>query len=167
VEVFAVYRALQTTLQQINQRSNQRSNQCFNEPKELYLFIDSQAAMQRLQAKGNYIVQRAKQSAYKLVRKNTTIFITWCPSHKGIEGNERADRLVKAGLRRKPDREAYISLGYLRSYTIQLAIRAWKSMWDTEEIGKRRELGKQYRLILRNNLTFTLKPKQLTLTTLK
>ena len=60
-------------------------------PKTLYIFVDSQAAIQRLHNPGNPTIQKAKGIAETLVRRGIRIHIVWCPSHQGIPGNEIAD----------------------------------------------------------------------------
>jgi len=157
-ETFAVAKALTTTL-------NSPSL-----PKELNIFVDSQAAIQRLEScKNTYTIWKARQAARQLSAKGTKIRIQWCPSHVNIPGNEIADRLAKQGLKANPDPESYTSLGHLRREVEELTRESWKKAWRDEERredrGQRAKgLGKLYRGISQGSLTFSLKPRPVTLT---
>jgi len=97
-------------------------------PKTLYIFVDSQAAIQRLHNPGNPTIQKAKGIAETLVRRGIRIHIVWCPSHQGIPGNEIADLQAKRGLQQPPDSEAYTSIGYLRSLARKQVILNWENL---------------------------------------
>jgi ribonuclease HI len=71
-ETFAVWKALQHAYRS---KPNPRHIQ------QIHIFIDSAAAIQRLQQPGNPTVQLAKQVAEQLTAAGITLFITWCPGH--------------------------------------------------------------------------------------
>ncbi len=120
------------------------------------MFSDSQAAIQRLQATGNHVAQKARAVAHQLTALGITIVISWCPGHTGVTGNEIADQQAKLGLQKPPCSEAYASFGHLRGLVKMRAKEAWKQAWAEEDLGKGRGQGKQYRAISQDALSFSL-----------
>jgi ribonuclease HI len=156
-ETFAVWKALQDAFQ---------NRALLRGLFDIHIFVDSAAAIQRLQQPGNPVVQRAKQLATRLSAAGFTIHITWCPGHQGVWGNEIADQLAKAGLQLKPDPEAYISIGYLNSMVRKKALIQWEQLWESEgdrmDLGARDTgLGKAYRVITQGAPSLALKPSDL------
>ena len=104
-ELYAVYRALEHLKQQRL------------EEKKVYIFIDSQAAIKRLQLNaltgGQELVFKITQSCSYLASKNISINFYWVPSHLGIYGNKVADKLAKKGLSRREIKSSYTSLSYI------------------------------------------------------
>jgi ribonuclease HI len=135
-ETFGIYQALKAA-QQIQPT-----------PTTLYIFVDSQAAIQRLQQYSNPTAQKAKR-AVETFGRQTQIQIIWCPSHKGIPGNETADRMAKQGLSQPTDPEAYTSTGYLQGLVRKQIVSDWETLWQTEESRRGRGLGTLYRRITR------------------
>ena len=92
IELYAVYRALEHLKQQ-------------RLKKKVYIFIDSQAAIKRLQlnsfTRGQELVFKITQSCSYLASKNISINFYWVFSHLGIYGNKIADKLAKKGLSKK------------------------------------------------------------------
>ena len=92
-EIYVVYRALEHLIQQRL------------EEKQVYIFIDSQAAIKRLQLSsltgGQELVFKITQSCSYLASKNIFINFYWVPSHLKIHGNKIADKLAKKGLFRR------------------------------------------------------------------
>ena len=86
-ELYAVYRALEHLKQQRLKE------------KQVYIFINSQAAIKRLQFNsltgGQELVFKITQSCSYLASKNIFINFYWVPSHLGIYGNEIVDKLAK------------------------------------------------------------------------
>ena len=68
--------------------------------EEIYIFIDSQAALKRLQkislTGGQRICYKITELCKQLAKHNK-VSISWVPGHREIQGNEYADRLAKAG----------------------------------------------------------------------
>ncbi len=68
---------------------------------EVWVFSDSQAAIQRLQTvkkgAGQLMVNSIYQMSHKLKEKSIDIHINWVPAHMNIEGNELADKAAKRG----------------------------------------------------------------------
>ena len=101
-----------------------------NPPKDLkpaYIFVDSQAAIARLQNNiGNQVTQRAFKAGEILQQYGVKIQIQWCPSHTGIPGNEMADHLAKRGLEKENiSKQAYISLSHLKKKENQQTQKRW------------------------------------------
>ena len=66
----------------------------------IYIYSDSAAAIQRLQnyldiGPGFGIVSQSISIAQKLTEKGAKVLINWIPSHAGILGNKKADKLAK------------------------------------------------------------------------
>jgi ribonuclease HI len=68
-------------------------------PRKLTIFSDSQAAMQAVKRPGNqpgqYLIREFSWLLHNNRRRNTEVHIHWIPSHTGIGGNERVDRIAK------------------------------------------------------------------------
>ena len=104
-EVYAIIRALSSA-----------SSGLLKDIRSVYIFVDSQAAISRLQnCKGEKIVQQAEIACEKLTTAGVHVQIQWCPSHMGISGNEIVDTLAKQALI-KPlvHHHTGVSLGHLR-----------------------------------------------------
>ena len=65
---------------------------------EVYIFVDSQAAIQKVSGFSDTAANIRLQLT-KLANKNITITLAWCPSHRGVLGNELADTLAKKDLK--------------------------------------------------------------------
>src|SRR6266704_1433977 len=93
VKLYAVYRALEYLKQQRLEK------------KQVYIFIDSQAAIKRLQLNsftgGQELVFKIIQSCSYLASKNISINFYWVPSHLRIYRNKIVDKLAKKGLLRR------------------------------------------------------------------
>ena len=66
---------------------------------KVYVFVDSQAAIARLERyRGHEIVQEAWAAAEVLRARGTRVYIQWRPSHTvAFVGNEMADTLARKG----------------------------------------------------------------------
>ena len=90
-----------------------------------------------------------------------------------IAGNELADMLAKQGVENRQDKQQilhqkhllrYISLGHLHQPAKKEVVKRWQELWHTwekkEEEGRQVVgLGRTYRLIPRDSLTFSLRPR--------
>jgi ribonuclease HI len=104
-ELAAVYQALQNLHNQGPQG------------EDIHVFIDSQAAMKRLQkvslTGGQKVCYEITEICKMLSLQNNKIYISWVPGHREIQGNGHADRLAKASLKRKVINPV-TSLSYLK-----------------------------------------------------
>jgi len=118
-ELYAVYRALEHLKQQRL------------EEKQVYIFIDSQVAIKRLQLNsltaGQELVFKITQSCSYLASRNISINFYWVPSHLRIYGNEIADKLAKKGLSRRKIQSSYSSLAYLGKRAREKILEQWKN----------------------------------------
>ena len=132
---------------------------------EAYVFIDSQAAIQKVSGYGDLAVKIRSQLSY-LSKRDVKITLSWCPSHIGVLGNELADKLAKKGLKAKLSGPAYVSLSYLRRKIKERCLNNWRKCWEREEDReatglKARGLGTHYRQVVRDNLRFSFKPNMI------
>jgi len=143
-ELYAVYRALEHLKQQRL------------EEKQVYIFIDSQAAIKRLQLNsltgGQELVFKITQSCSYLASRNISINFYWVPSHLGIYGNEIADKLAKKGLSRRKIQSSYTSLAYLGKRAREKILEQWKNNWQ-----QNKSKGKHYTRICKGNYPFSFK----------
>ena len=131
-----------------------------NKPNLVYLYIDSQAAIQRLQNNTFETTQLASKDTQKLLELGIKLTIIWCPSHIGIEGNELADKLAKQALDKPTLPIAYTSISFLRSKIHSYLLNLWNSKWKKEGS----LAGRQYTAITLS-LRLTRKPNPFTQTT--
>ena len=121
-ELYAVYRALEHLKQQRLKE------------KQVYIFIDSQAAIKRIQLNsltgGQELVFKITQSCSYLASKNISINFYQVPSHLGIYGNEIADKLAKNSLSRRKVQSSYTSLAYLGRLARETILEQWKNNWQ-------------------------------------
>jgi ribonuclease HI len=122
-ELTAVYQALQD----LHDRGIQG--------EDIHVFIDSQAAIKRLQKISLTGSQKVCHEITVLCKmlslQNNKIYVSWVPGHREIvqiEGNEHADRLAKAGLKRKATNPV-TSLSYLKRKTKEEILASWKQAW--------------------------------------
>ena len=70
-------------------------------PERVTIFTDAQAAIRRMASEDpgpgqKYAIQARKHiAALRRARPDITIEIRWCPAHKGVPGNEKADEWAK------------------------------------------------------------------------
>ena len=67
--------------------------------RKITVFSDSQTARKQLQGSNSNAGQALKMQIFKQTKELHTqgreLIVRWIPSHKGIEGNEQADKAAK------------------------------------------------------------------------
>jgi ribonuclease HI len=139
-EVIAIVKALEITLQQAEYYT------------QLYLFNDSQAAIQKVQNNHSFNSLKARELICQISQK-ATVNIHWVPSHVEVQGNEIADKLAKQGLKRKPQ-NTFTSISYLRRKARAKILAGWLNSWETARTGK----GNHYQKVVQDAVKPTLKP---------
>ena len=133
-ELFAISRALK----EIDSRAE--------ENRRYTIFSDSQAAISRVQhdrtGPGQTLAVRSIETTRSLTTRGNRVTIRWTPSHAGIPGNERADRMAKRAAEGKEEeacqeylREA--SLSHLTRVTTEARSNA-TAVWIRDHCGRRR-----------------------------
>jgi ribonuclease HI len=149
VELIAIFKALSSLYQQSTST------------QDIYIFVDSQAALKRLQkislTGGQQVCYEITELCRQLATQNNKITISWVPGHEDIQGNEHADRLAKAGLQRKA-KDPPTSLSYLKSTAKENILAKWKQSWQQ---AKKEEKGKLYSTHVQDKPKFSLKLHQL------
>ncbi|KJZ68630.1 hypothetical protein HIM_11979 [Hirsutella minnesotensis 3608] len=142
-ELFAILRVLEDLARRPRPPTLSPSNPLI----EAYIFIDSQAAIQK--------VKRYSDLAIRVRRLLTSleafynVQLHWCPSHVGIFGNELADQLAKKGLGAPLQGTPIVSISHLRRKTRQATRDHWKGLWAAEAAKgpKAKGLGTHYQSI--------------------
>jgi ribonuclease HI len=93
----------------------------WGEQNSYTIFSDSTSALQALKnpySKDNE-VQRILEIIREMEERGTSIHLTWCPGHEGVEGNELADQLAKE-LTMLPDQN---QINYWNKCAVKNALR--------------------------------------------
>ena len=80
---------------------------------------------------------------YNLLKKippQTQLVIAWVPSHVGISGNEKADRLAKAALTSSLAAHSQVCWSDLKPRVDRYICTAWQALWNNETRNKLYEI---------------------------
>jgi ribonuclease HI len=127
-------------------------------PTTLYLFTDSQAAIQRVESGNSYYAFKIRDLLQALESLGYHVKIYWVPSHVGVFGNELADKLAKKALEKKPRRTDLVTtIGHLRRLIKARSPAEWEAYWDSQAEKQSRSLGTHYQRVCQGNLNFRAK----------
>lgn len=121
-----------------------------NRYKHLHIFTDNQAAIRSVVrpegCSGAYIVKQIVQKTDELQTAGVSVDIHWIPAHKGVDGNEAADKAAKeatgwrTGDRRGQTAEPPVKLHplktTLKTWCRKIANQCWQARWTAESKGR-------------------------------
>ena len=95
------------------------------------LYSDSYSALQALMAfkSENKLVQEIQELIYELDQRRVVVIFCWIPSHVGIMGNERADKLAKAALELEKEGQPRVFFSDFKSFLKEKVFSSWKDRW--------------------------------------
>lgn len=101
------------------------------------IFSDSLSSLLALKNNNfdNPYVLKIVEVYHKLRERGKDVVFAWCPSHVGIKGNEKADKLAKEALNFLIS-ERRIPHSDLRPHINSFIFDKWKSLWDEEANNK-------------------------------
>ena len=100
--------------------------------KDIWIFSDSQAAIQRLQKSslnaGQCHILAIENWIAKIKTKHQiNIHLSWVPGHMNITGNEKADQAAKKGTEmQQTSVEKYVSLSFVKRKIKESALSEWQ-----------------------------------------
>ena len=112
-----------------------------SQPKNFILYTDSLSAVESLRNK-TFKIENVKRF-YNLLKKippQTQLVIAWVPSHVGISGNEKADRLAKAALTSNLAAHSRVCWSDLKPRVDTYICTAWQALWNDETRNKLYEI---------------------------
>ena len=109
--------------------------------KNFVIYTDSLSAVESLRCK-TFKTKNVKRF-YNLLKKippQTQMVIAWVPSHVGIPGNEKADRLAKAALITSLTAHSQVCWSDLKPRVDTYIWKAWQALWNNETRNKLYEI---------------------------
>jgi len=118
-ELFAILKALQYI-------------KCLR-PKKFLILTDSFSSVQTINQldSRNPIVTLIQHEITKLKHMDKDIIIFWIPGHVGITGNEKADKLAKEAVYKRPIYEIPILNSDIKPFIRANTHQAWKNEWES------------------------------------
>src|SRR5204862_2889522 len=130
-KLFAIEKAFKIAFERINKFT-----------KNIWVFSDSQAAIQRLQncnlKAGQKHVIAIKNWITKIkAKRQINIYINWIPAHMNIYGNEYADEAAKKGTKlQKISLEKYVSLAFIKRKIKESSLNEWQIEYEKSKKGR-------------------------------
>ena len=106
-----------------------------------FIYTDSLSAVESLRCK-TFKTKNVKRF-YNLLKKippQTQLVIAWVPSHVGISGDEKADRLAKAALTSNLAAHSQVCWSDLKPQVDTCICTAWQALWNNETRNKLYEI---------------------------
>ena len=110
--------------------------------KNIWIFSDSQAAIQRLQdsslkAGQKYVIAIKNWITKIKAKKQVNIYINWVPAHMNIHGNKYADEAAKKGIElQKISLEKYVSLAFIKRKIKESSLNEWQIEYEKSKKGR-------------------------------
>ena len=107
------------------------------------IFSDSLSGIKAINNfnKFDHITEEIQESTSRSIDQGKDIILFWIPSHKGIEGNEKADALSKlACLLPEPDEAAKTESWDLRKFFNRNTAEIWNNVWKSASATKFHEI---------------------------
>lgn len=127
-ELYAIKKALKTAYRRLQIQT-----------LDIWIFSDSQAALQALKKgdpKANQALYRdIYKWAQKIREKGVQIHLDWVPGHMGIYGNAKADECAKYGANwSEKDPKTFLSISFLKKKLKAKALEEWQEIWGKAKI---------------------------------
>ncbi len=109
--------------------------------KEIWIFSDSQAAIQRPQniksESEQHLMIKCHSTMHILQSQDFTTYIHWIPSHKDIIDNKKADIAAQKSAEQKIKicSERFISISYMKCLIKAEVLVSWKTHWNLVKKG--------------------------------
>jgi len=109
--------------------------------REIWIFSDSQAAIQRLlntkPGSGHHLTVKCHSLLHILKSQGFTTHIHWIPSHRDIIDNEKADIAAHKGAEQKVKlhSERFTSISYMKGLIKAKALASWENHWNLAKKG--------------------------------
>ena len=99
-------------------------------PKSIYIFLDNQAAIERMghtaPGPGQAIALAMSKLADKLYEMEVDLVVSWVPGHSGVPGNEISDELANKATQKQQPQHTTTTLTYLKRHVKAQQLLDWK-----------------------------------------
>lgn len=133
-ELFAIKQALKWSTKQTFQN--------IRNIKDIWIFADNQAALQKIQShkaiSEQDLASQCQQSLEILIEQGFKPHIHWVPGHEDIKGNELADEAAKLGAKQLNalHSERFTSCSYVMRQIKAKTLLEWNAKWENSKKGR-------------------------------